>query len=528
MTEIRRNARDLRQGVVVNALGYTVRPLIPLLMIVVVRYYGAAQFGLFTLYEALLLMLMRVCLLGFDQSLIWWVPQHSEANSRSQIRPTLLLTGLTSVTVATLLVAYPPAMAMLCRCFSVMSSSQLDAASALESLRIMAFAFVPMCLSEILICAVVGRRRLQARVFIKETLVPVSFLTGSIALYFLGSSAMGLAYAFAFSQILGLVGNIVAFQISFKRSQWPEGESWIPNREIFHYSWPMCIAQGVDTLIQRMDLLALSAIMTDPAVIGIYVVIQKLASVVREFRATISSIVIAISSKAAANRDYNELAAGYSYSTAMLIIVQLPILAVLAVFGTHLLGLYGPEFPAHLTPLLILSGCWFVNGVLGNAELVLKGVGFSRLTMLTIWAAMIVEGIALYFLVPRFGLIGAAGGVAVGWTFRSVLQNAQLRLFTGSFHLTRAILQPCYVTAGAFLTIGLARWFLGNWSPWTASFVTAAAFLLIYLPALYAWWKAGILHGTSPLYARAHEQESSPPGPHRRDQVDVAVASPAR
>jgi len=87
--ELRRDARDLRRGVAINALGYLARVAYPVLLGVAVALYGAAEFGVFTAAQAALLLVLRLALLGLDKGVLWWVPRQAAGAERRGLRPVL-------------------------------------------------------------------------------------------------------------------------------------------------------------------------------------------------------------------------------------------------------------------------------------------------------------------------------------------------------------------------------------------------------------------------------------------------------
>src|SRR5687768_11216070 len=82
-----RDARDLHRGLAVNLLGYVLKLGHPVLLIWVVRAFGAEAWGQYTVSEAVLLIVVRIVLLGFDKTLLYWVPRmDSEPSAMARLR----------------------------------------------------------------------------------------------------------------------------------------------------------------------------------------------------------------------------------------------------------------------------------------------------------------------------------------------------------------------------------------------------------------------------------------------------------
>src|SRR5690606_33415808 len=118
--------------------------------------------GVFAGAQATILLLARVCLLGMDKGVLWWIPQQPPERARSGLAAALALVTAVSLAVSALLVFLAaPALAQ-----------ALDQPESQQALQIMGAALVPFCIGELLVHATMGKRRMEAQVFVREALVP--------------------------------------------------------------------------------------------------------------------------------------------------------------------------------------------------------------------------------------------------------------------------------------------------------------------------------------------------------------------
>lgn len=472
---IAEDRRDLQRGLVVNGVGYGLKAAHPVLTVFLVRAYGPEAFGVFLAAQALLLVLTRVCTLGLDKGFLWWVPQQA-AGAR--------LRGARAAAAYTFALAL--VMTLVCLLAAGPIAAAVQAPDAAGALRIMSLALAPMTLMELILGATMGTRRMGINVMVRETLLPMSLVGGGLALSPLALGATGLAIAMVFSHVLGLAVAFHRAREMFAADTDPETELRIP-AELWTYTWPMWLAEMANTNLQRLDTWAVAAL-TDLRTVGIYGVVLQFGNTIRAIRRGFDPIVLAITARIGLERDNQRLAAGYSYATAMVIGTQLPVLGLFIVFARDLLGLYGEEFVVGTQAVVILSSFWVLNSAMSLSGIVISAYGRSRLTLFNTLGAALVQVVLLWFLVPRWGLNGAALAVGLTYTVMSVTQLLQMRVVTNGFHYRRDTLYTILLGAGAALALLLA-WF---WMPasrtlWMralAFVVCAGGYLLVFFPVV--------------------------------------------
>lgn len=270
---------------------------------------------------------------------------------------------------------------------------------------------------------------------------------------------------------------------------------------------------------ESADLLLLSALIQNPAVIGVYVVAIRLANVVREFRGPIAQLGVAISSKALAKDNSHELTAAYAYATTLMIVLHVPLVAFIAVYGDWLLGLYGPEFLVATSALMIFCATRMVSNVFGNADLLLRGAGYSRLVLMNTLASIGILTSALCLLIPGYGILGAACGALITACLVVAIQQFEMRLLLKAWFCTSEMFQPLAVGLG----IGLVM--MATWAPIAFHSVPAAraavtlVFITLYGLGLYYWWRSGMLLGVGSKSSTPAKHDR----PHRKNREAARV-----
>jgi O-antigen/teichoic acid export membrane protein len=485
--EIERDARDLHRGVAVNFLGYLIKLSHPLLLVLVVRAYGAERFGLFTFAQAIVLFAARLAVLGLDKGLLWWVPGRSRAESG--LRGVLLLASGLAIAVSSLL--------LLLGSPQILAPFGVDPAVSRPA-RVMVLAVVVMVWSDLFVHAAMGLRRMEPMVFIKETLVPISLVVLALIGYALNLFELGLPIAFLLSQAIGAGAAYVILARSWGGSPLKDASELRPPRELVRYSIPMWLAELSNSFLQRMDTYAVTLITGDFALVGVYAVVLSFANAVRAIRRSFDPIVLAIVAEVGRARAVERLKAAFSSSTFLVSLTQVPVFVFMLVFSEDLMWLYGEGFGDGARPLVVLCGFWLVVSPANLAGIVVSACGYSRLSLYTVLLAILVQGVFLLVLVPRFGITGAAFAVGFGYLAQGGLAMLQMRRVTGAWNFDRRVLAALVLgvlsVGGMALTAGgLSLPPLNACPALVTRMVSFAVFVAIYGLGTYRFWKAGMM-----------------------------------
>lgn len=429
-----RDARDLRRGVGVNAIGYALKLASPVLLLFVTNAYGPAVFGAYSLAQATILLSVRAGALGLDKALLWWVPRQAAGDKRRGVRSVLALATSLNAVVATLVfvLADPDILRALGQ------STDLSL-----PLRIMALAAVPQVCTDVLSHASMGLRRMEAQVFVKDALVPIGFPLLALLLYYgFDAARLGLPIAFVIANVIGLFASARIFAHLFAGAPRSADDPTRPPAELMRYAVPMWLSELANSLLQRLDLYLVTALTGDLALVGIYDVARRFGEAIRMIRRSFDPIVVAIVAEIGATGDRRRLTAGFSYATFLITLTQLPIFAAIFAFADHIAPLYGEGFGAAAIPIVILGITWLVNGLFSLAGIVVTAYGYGKQTLLNTVFAIVVLTVSGFLLIPRFGLPGAAASVGAAYVLQAGVQLVQMRRVTGGWNYNRTVLVP--------------------------------------------------------------------------------------
>ena len=466
--ETRRDAADLRRSMRITLYSYSLRFGTPLLLILVIRRYGPEAYGVFAVVLALLTLVMRVCLLGLDKGLLWWLPRQAPGHSREGIGSVLLLCGLTSA-VAAVGVAFTPWLA-----------KWAGLPDATMTLRWMAASLIPMTLSEVFIHACAARRRLDAQILIKDGLLPVLTAALALGLHFTGIGSPGLALAHTIAVTIGLAATAGLFSRIYAETNWSRPRL-LPPRPLLRAAQPLWLADLLATLHARLDLYMLAAL-SDPITAGLYQGALQIAQNVLAVRSSFDSLVTVLVAEILPRGSIDRLVHGFSHALGLVAVVVVPLTAFIFAFAGWILPLLGPDFGQGVPAVWILSGFFVIHGTLGMNQQILVGSGRGAWIPIDVAVSLLLGGLAFILLLPPLGLAGAAIANGITYLTLSLLYIVQARVIVGVWPYDRRaawLLALCGLAALAMTGawIGLQQP-LGD-SSRVAGFL---AFLAVFIP----------------------------------------------
>lgn len=176
---------------------------------------------------------------------------------------------------------------------------------------------------------------------------------------------------------------------------------------------PLVLISGMQVIYSRTDVLMIGVLDSAEGV-GIYSIAMRLATLV--------SLVLVAANTALAPRfarlykagKMEELQRLVTRSTRLVTLLAFLISAGLVLFGDPLLVIFGQEFSAGYTVLLILIAGQFFNAATGSVGILLIMTGHSWQSSIGVGISALVNIILNAYLIPRYSINGAAVASLVG------------------------------------------------------------------------------------------------------------------
>jgi O-antigen/teichoic acid export membrane protein len=255
------------------------------------------------------------------------------------------------------------------------------------------------------------------------------------------------------------------------------GEAW----RLLAYAAPISIYQLINAFISRLDLILLGYFVgRAPGVtlttVGVYGAVVDTANGLRKVNQAFNPIFAPVVAGMTATGDHELAAATYARLAQWMLWILLPLVAVMSLAGGTILLIFGPAFRQGGVWLGIVALASAINAFVALGETVIM-VQRPRLNLLhsSITCAVALGG--LLWLIPRFGVMGAAFGILLPYIVQGILRYATLRWV---FHWkdSWSDIRPPLIAAGIALVPALVcRAFSGGI---VGQVTSAAAFLTVF------------------------------------------------
>jgi O-antigen/teichoic acid export membrane protein len=258
-------------------------------------------------------------------------------------------------------------------------------------------------------------------------------------------------------------------------------------RSLLAYSAPISIYQLINAFIARLDLITLGYFVgrapgVTLATVGVYSAVIGTANGLRKVNQAFNPIFAPVVAGMTASGDHETAAATYARLAQWMLWILLPLVAVLSLAGGTILLIYGSAFRQGGVWLGIVALASAINAFVALGETVIM-VQRPRLNLLHSSITCVVAVAGLLWLIPRFGVMGAAFGILLPYLVQGTLRYVTLRWV---FHWkdSWSDIRPPLVAAGiAVLPAIPCRVLL---SGIIAQVTSAAVFLAIFG---VQWWQ---------------------------------------
>lgn len=471
------DSRDIARGTIANALGTAASMSVFVFYLLLARFYGAAEVGLYLLGWTTVDLASKLGILGLDRAILSKVAsRHAAGDTEGVYRlllQALVIGGLASFVVLAGLLAVTGGLV----------TTFYHKPELLAPLRVMAWGLPFWTCSAIFIHVTRAFRIMRYEIIAKRVAEPLALLAFSLVAYWAGLGPAGLAHSFVASTAVGALLSVV-----FVHRELPlQGLSRVPldRRELsglFRYSMPIGFYDLLNQLMQRVDLFLIGRYLPTAAA-GVYGLVQETAFTFKKVRQAFDPILIPVVAVAHATNDRANLQTQYDFVTRWVLLLNCALVGVALFAGPLILSLFGESFVKGSTAFVLLAFAVLINSSFGIAELFIL-VDRPALNVANSLAAALCSIALNLWMVPRFGIVGAAGACVIVYVGMNALRMVEVK------HLYGLAIDPrgvSGVSAAALSAIGVG---LMVHRPWGAAdarleVVSALVFLATYV---LAWW----------------------------------------
>ncbi len=258
-----------------------------------------------------------------------------------------------------------------------------------------------------------------------------------------------LAYGYLIATTIGVLVSawmllrLLAHQQLLHHCQWRTLE--VRAREIFAFTLPLLLSHLLSTTMQTVSVIFLGYFYPVQEV-GLFRVVLPMANLITTVMASFTLFYLPAAARLHAHHAHDELNDLYRRTAMWMAVLSFPVFAVTFALAQPLVSwLYGTRYESSGVILAVLSVGYYLSVALGFNALTLKALGKLRALLLIDVVAVGANVAFNLLLIPRYGALGAALGVAGAMIVRDVLMQVGvyrvlgLSLFArpyGTFYLT--------------------------------------------------------------------------------------------
>jgi O-antigen/teichoic acid export membrane protein len=383
-------------------------------LLLVTRTSGAEVWGIFVLCLAVLNITSILSRFGVDTALLRFVAQ---LKGKMEEIKGIYLQGFS------LVLALSIVFSILLYFFSnILAETVFQKPNLTPFLKVISFALIPFTIIHINAQAYRGLKRIKEFSFFQHTSKFLFAVIIFVLLFYFTDIDVIIMPIYSFLAAVFIVMIFSGVGI-FKTFKGVQTIIIFTKKEILSTSYPMMLSSSILLLMAWADTIMIGIFKTEVDV-GFYNVALKLAMLASIILGSVNSILAPKISETFNNNKIDEFKVLIKQSTRIIFFISLPILIVLFLFPEFLLSLFGQEFVIAKTTLLILLIGQAVNAMSGSVGLILQMTGKEKVYQNILLIALVFNIMLNLFLIPKFGIEGAAIASAFSflfWNLSSVL-----------------------------------------------------------------------------------------------------------
>ena len=375
--------------------------------ILLARYFGASDYGLFSIAIALSSVVASISVLGMGMGITRFLPYYKQRNALGELKATLRF-GAKTILLCSLCCA-----TVLFFNASWLAEKVFKNPDLAILIRIASVSIPVVALLQFIKGIFRGLKKLHYILYCKDITRPILqfILLLSIALAGLSVSYAVLAHVVVSFLVLGLAFWILARDTIFTKLQEVEPKRNV--RDFILHSYPLAITTLVRFARHRFDLLVIGFFL-NAADAGIYNIAITLALLLTLPLTGINRILLPVASELFSKGAQEELANTYKTMSRWGLTVILPIYILIMFFSEEFIQFfYGPEYVSAANALRIAALGVTANVSLGSFGEYLQALGKSKVVMSIAVIGSVLNIGCLLLLVPVYGINGAALSFAV-------------------------------------------------------------------------------------------------------------------
>ncbi len=422
--------RIAREGLV-NVLATGIGSLLQfLLLVLVTRNFDTDTSGALFTATSIFLIIVAACVLGTDQGFVWHLATLRAWQRRLDIGPALR-SGLVPILATGAVITSAGIVGV----EVIAEWLHVDSPGGRIFVLALVIALLPACLETSMLAATRGLGYVRPTILVDRLSLPLIQVAATAVVVLTGGGLAALGAAWGSGYVVtGVLATWRARKAvrDFAAVESVRAEPPLPRRtrsvvrwEFWRNTIPRMWIRLCQIGVQRLDI----------AVIGLVVSLRDAAIYTGASRLTVlgqiaTQAVVQMAqphfAKLLSMKEYGLTRDIYRTATRWFVLATWPLYLTGIVLADKVLRLFGDEYRAGATVLVLLSSAMLIASFVGPIDTILTMSGRSGLSLLNFAAALVVDIALLALLLPRYGIIGAGIAWATAIAVRNLLTLLQV------------------------------------------------------------------------------------------------------
>lgn len=390
------------------------------------KSYSPKLVGQYDFVRSYLLAVGSICLLGFDQSILYFKGRLASKNELRQLKKVYFrMVGMLFLTSLLILIV-----------FLLIDKERINTyflddevySILLKSSIVLFFHGLSLLNTEVFRAL----DKLYVAELFRNIIKYIPLIIGSIALFYWHLETYLVDVFLVGFVFLAFLSSFLVF-IYFNKTDTVTEETFT-SKEIFTKSYPIAISGMAMFLLMSFDIMFLKKYQNDETV-AFYSVGVKIMTIVSVIILTINITVSAKIAEYFSNQNMLELKKTLQNSARLIFCISFPVIFLISLFSEYVLSLFGHQYIIAQQSFLILIIGQGICSLFGSAPVYLNMTGRQHIFQVILIGAVIINFILNRFLIPIYGMTGAAAAFFCSsfvWNFVSavvIYKKDKIRIF---------------------------------------------------------------------------------------------------
>ena len=368
--------------------------------VVIIRSLGAEHFGIYILAVATVAIAEILALFGMENTLVKFVSQFRSLNDLPRLKGTIIWGVVLVFVLSTVSCA-----GLFCLS-SILAHQIFHKPDLMPVLKVISFSLPFSSLTKALLSCLQGIKLIKYKVLVLQALNPGFRLICVILALISGYHLTGVVGAFVVAEALTLICSCYFLFHGF-----PEIRRKSPIiyeiKEIATFSRPLLLSGFFNHILAHADIFIVGHFMSG-TMVGIYGIAKRFLPLIIMPLGAFNSIFAPVISDLFTRNMRKELEAQFKTVAKWVFMTSLPVFCLLSLFSKEILNAFDPVFAAGSFAMIVLCTGQMVNSSTGSVGFMLMMTGRPQMNLLNSGLLCVINILLNLFLVPKYGIVGAA------------------------------------------------------------------------------------------------------------------------